>query len=111
MEKTTTTATLKYISFMLVLFIFIISFPVVSHTNAVWVYGSVKTGPWVENSTTYIQIDDRVYSILPDIQIAYMHERNEGAYDEKNVSVNYIVTGQKISARVRNNEIVQIILF
>jgi len=82
-----------------------------ANTQPVWVYGKVTKAPHQINSKTYLQVDGELYKILPDIRITYRHERRPGAFDERSVRSFAIRKYQDIAMRVKNREVLQIILY
>lgn len=78
--------------------------------KAEWVDGIVTKAPHIINAETYIQVDGRLYKVLPDIQINSRYERSSGAFNERKAQLFGIAKDQKISIRVRHFEIIRIIL-
>lgn len=84
---------------------------VFARQSAVWVEGTVTRSPWVVDSQNKIEVNGVAYDILPNIRITYRYLRNQGAYDERTITLNTIAEGREIQVKVRKKNVIQIILF
>lgn len=78
---------------------------------AVWVEGTVTQSPWVVESRNKIEVNGVAYDILPNIRVTYRYRRNQGAYDERAITLDSIAEGREIMVKVRKKNVIQIILF
>lgn len=78
---------------------------------AVWVYGHVTRAPRLQGKFHEIEVNKVTYRISAEARISKRTLRRAGAYDERPATVHAILTGQKISMKVRKKLVIQIILF
>ncbi len=100
---------IKQLTVILFVLLFL-SFNVIA-AGGVWIQGKVTGAPYKEDEKQYIEVNDKVYWILPDIRITYRFERRWGAFDEREATVSSISVGQDIMIKAIQNEINQIILY
>ena len=75
-----------------------------------WVSGTVTAKPWVKKYR-HIEVDGRIYTLMPDIRISSEYQDRPGAWAERQTRFSRIRKGMKIMMRVEGSRVYQILLY
>jgi len=92
---------------LILLTIFLIAAPVMAHTH--WLEGKITKAPWHERYH-YIEIDNKLYTFMPDATLHLRLKNRNGDYDQKKLFWSQIRKGQHVLIDIQGRRIYHFII-
>ena len=93
------------IAILTLLAILLLAASAMAHTH--WHQGTVTKAPWLERYH-YIEIDNKVYTFMPEATLTLRKKNRHGDYDQKYVQWQQIKKGQNVLIDIQGRRIYQL---
>lgn len=95
----------RHIVMLILLTIFLIATSVMASTH--WIQGTVTKSSWQERYH-YIEIDNKLYTFMPEATLTLRKKNSHGDYDQKYVQFHQIKKGQNVLIDIQGRRIYQL---
>ena len=97
----------KLLISLIVLSSLLLTTSVMAHTH--WVEGIITTTPWKERYR-YIEIDNKLYTFMPEATISLRLKNRNGDYNQKKLYWSQIKKGEKVLISIQGRRIYRLII-